>query len=136
MNRIYVKEFSEYPGLRHCSISDKSGEEYYHKIMNKTFKDAFEKGKKLTVNLDGTAGYATSFLDEAFGNLIFDFGEENVKKFIVIESYQEPDLKEEIEQKTYPQWEQRRKNRDNPKKTCDYTSRFRLVEGKVELVPV
>ena len=31
-NTIYIKDFTEYPGLRHCSISDDSGEEYYHSI--------------------------------------------------------------------------------------------------------
>ena len=35
METINIKDFSEYPGLRHCSISDDSGEEFYHKILNK-----------------------------------------------------------------------------------------------------
>ena len=38
MKTIRVFDFTEYPGLRHCSISDDSGEEYYHKILNKEYK--------------------------------------------------------------------------------------------------
>ena len=45
MDIIKVKDFSEYPGLRHCSISDDSGEEYYHKILNSKFKETYEKKK-------------------------------------------------------------------------------------------
>ena len=37
-------------------------------------KKSFETKIKLQVVLDGTAGYAPSFLDEAFGNLVYDFG--------------------------------------------------------------
>ena len=48
MKTIYIKDFSEYPGLRHCSISDDSGEEYYHSILNKEFKVIkFKSGEKV-----------------------------------------------------------------------------------------
>ncbi|TYA78539.1 STAS-like domain-containing protein [Seonamhaeicola marinus] len=130
-NLIYIKEFSEYPGLRHCSISDDSGEEYYHSILNTTFKDCYEKGLKLVVNLDFTAGYAPSFLDEAFGNLIYDFGVDTVQKFLEIVSEQEPDLKEMILTETFAQWEERRKNDDEPKKTKEHQNWFRLKDGEL-----
>ena len=72
MKTISVLEnFSEFPTLRYCNISDNSGEEFYHKVLNKEFKVAYEKKEKLIVNLDYTAGYAPSFLDESFGNLVF-----------------------------------------------------------------
>ena len=54
-------DFSEFPGLRHCAISENSGEEFYHNVLNKAFKEAYDNKTKLTINLDNTAGYASSF---------------------------------------------------------------------------
>lgn len=130
-NVINIKDFTEYPGLRHCSISEDSGEEFYHKILNKRFKDAFIKKEVLIVNLDNTAGYAPSFLDEAFGNLIYDFGIENVKKYLQIISEQEPDLKDMILNETYPQWQERKDNDEKPKKTAKHDDWFRLVNDNI-----
>lgn len=130
-NVIYIKDFTEYPGLRHCSISDDSGEEYYHLILNHSFKKSYEDRQKLTVNIDYTAGYAPSFLDEAFGNLIYDFGIEVVKKNLEIVSEQEPDLKEMIVSETFPQWEERRINNDEPKKTKIHQDWYRLENGQI-----
>lgn len=132
MKTISVLEsFSEFPGLRHCNISDKSGEEFYHTVLNKEFKEQFEKGEHLTVNLDSTAGYASSFLDEAFGNLVFDFTLHNVKNYIKIISNQEPHWKKMIETETYLQWEQRRISNENPKVTAKHNAWFRLINNKI-----
>lgn len=133
MKTISVLEnFSEFPGLRHCNISDKSGEEFYHAVLNREFKEQFEKGEKLTVNLDSTAGYASSFLDEAFGNLVFDFTLANVKKHIEIISIQEPHWKTMIETETYLQWEQRRATNKNPKITASHGAWFRLINSEIK----
>ena len=109
-----LENFSEFPGLRHCDISDKSGEEFYHTVLNITFKEAVEADDKLTVNLDKTAGYASSFLDEAFGNLVYDFTLEVVRKNVIIISIQEDHWKEMLENQTYIQWEDRRVSGQRP----------------------
>jgi hypothetical protein len=133
MNTISVfKDFSEFPALRHCNISDNSGEEFYHKVLNKVFKEAFEKDEKLEVNLDNTAGYASSFLDEAFGNLVYDFTLEVVRKYISIISDQEPHWKDMIENQTYSQWETRRKNNQRPIVTKDHEPWFRFVNNEIK----
>ena len=128
---IYVKDFSEYPGLRHCSISDHSGEDFYHKILNKAFKLAYQQHRKIKIDLDHTAGYAPSFLDEAFGNLVYDFGEETVRKHLIIKSEQEPDLKELILDETYLEWQERREKKDKPKKTDKHKNWFGLADNKI-----
>ena len=64
-----LNDFSEFPGLRHCNISANSGEECYHGVLNREFRNAYIENHKLTINLDNTAGYASSFLDEAFWKL-------------------------------------------------------------------
>jgi hypothetical protein len=127
-----LEDYSEFPGLRHCNISEKSGEEFYHTVLNRTFKESYENDEKLMINLDNTAGYASSFLDEAFGNLVFDFTLEIVKKTMEIISMQEPHWKEMIEKQTYIQWEIRRKNNQPPKVTIKHDEWYRLVGNKLE----
>lgn len=134
MKTISVLEsFSEFPALRHCNISDKSGEEFYHKVLNKEFTEVYKKNDKLTVNIDATAGYASSFLDEAFGNLVYDFTLDVVKLKIEIVSDQEPHWKEMIINQTYPQWEARRKNKQVPKVTANHEPWYRLINNELKL---
>lgn len=127
-----LNDFSEFPGLRNCSISDNSGEEFYHKILNKAFKEAYERNEELMVNLDDTEGYASSFLDEAFGNLVYDFTLDVVKQFVRIVSNQEPHWKEMIETETYVEWEKRRKNKEEPIVTADHEEWWRLVDKQLK----
>lgn len=126
--KIKILDFDEFPGLRHCSISENSGEEYYHKVLNKTFKEAYEAKEELVVDLDGTDAYASSFLDEAFGNLVYDFTLSQVEKRIKIISLDEPHWIKMIEDETYKQWEERRKKSEEPKVTQDHEKWFRLID--------
>lgn len=131
---INIKEdFSMYPGLRHCNLSDNSGEHFYHSLLNKTFKEAYDTNTILTVVLDGTDGYAPSFIDEAFGNLVYDFSLEEVKKHINIVSIEEPIWKDAIEKDTFIKWEDRRKGNMNPKVTLNHAPWYRLVNNTLEL---
>lgn len=127
-----LERFSELPGLRHCSISDNSGEEFYHKFLNAEFKNVIDKNTTLVVNLDNTAGYAPSFLDEAFGNLVFDYSLALVKKHLEIISNQEPSWKDMIETETFVQWEKRRNNNEPPKITENHSAWYRLVDGQIK----
>lgn len=126
-----LNNFSEYPGLRHCKISDKSGEEFYHTILNEKFFECLEKNEKLIIDLDNTAGYASSFLDEAFGNLVFDYTLEKVNNLIVINSFDEPHWKEMILEKSFNEWENRRVQKINPKVTIKHNPWYRLVDNKL-----
>ena len=99
MEKHFLKistDFSDTPGARYYTDGDNSGEEFYDKILNKQFQSALDDNTKLTIDLDGTEGYATSFLDEAFVRLVKDFGKEIVLKHIKIISMEEPDWIEEI----------------------------------------
>ncbi|MBO6918785.1 MAG: STAS-like domain-containing protein [Rhizobiaceae bacterium] len=59
-------EFSRYPGGRYRSRGKYSGEEFRDDVLI----PALEGDEELCVILDGTAGYGSSFLEEAFGGLI------------------------------------------------------------------
>lgn len=98
----YIKiseDFSPFPGARYYSDGNFSGEEFYDKLLEKEFERALEANEKLTVDLDGTEGYATSFLDEAFTRLAKKHGSSTVLNNLVLISSEEPDWIEEI--KTY-----------------------------------
>lgn len=129
---IRIADIMEYPGLRNCNISDDSGEEFYHSYLNKAFYDVFEKKENLVIDLDGTAGYASSFLDEAFGNLVYDFTLENVKKYVSIKSSEEPHWKSMIETKTFIEWEKRRREGKRPTVTQNHLPWYRIQEGVME----
>ncbi|EOR96498.1 hypothetical protein ADIARSV_0282 [Arcticibacter svalbardensis MN12-7] len=122
-----LNDFTEYPGLRNCSISEFSGEEFYHDHLNNGFKESYDKKEKLIINLDGTGGYASSFLDEAFGNLVYDFTLNVVKSNIEIISDEEPHWKDMIEEKTFLQWEKRRQVEEKPIVTKNHEPWYRLV---------
>ncbi|PBQ30547.1 hypothetical protein CNR22_01765 [Sphingobacteriaceae bacterium] len=127
-----LNNYSEYPGLRNCNISEHSGEEFYHVVLNKEFKDSFEKSETVQINLDGTGGYASSFLDEAFGNLVYDFSLENVKKYVEIISEEEPHWKEMIETQTFKEWERRRLEKESPKVTIKHAPWFRMIDKTIQ----
>jgi hypothetical protein len=127
-----LNNFVEYPGLRYNSLSDNSGEDFYHEVLNKAFYEALTNGDKLTVDLDGVGGYASSFLDEAFGNLVFDFGLKNVLQFIEIISEDEPHWKDMITKETFKEWEERRRRNQLPKVTKQHDAWYRWDGNKIE----
>lgn len=134
INISVFSDFNVYPGLRHISMSENSGEEFYHNILNGKFWEAYQKGEKLILNLDNTAGYPPSFIDESIGNLVYDFSLENVKKTLEIVSKQEPNWIEYLDSNTYPLWEQRRIDHSTPKKTAPHSSWYQLNnDGNVVL---
>lgn len=67
-----ARDFTPTPGPRYIRESDidNSGESFRKKILYPAFKKALEEKKRIIVDLDGTAGYGTSFLEESFGGLI------------------------------------------------------------------
>jgi hypothetical protein len=71
-------------------------QEFYDKCLKFAFQQAIDENESLVVDLDGTEGYATSFLDEAFVRLVRDFGKDVVLKNIEIISDEEPDWIEEV----------------------------------------
>lgn len=127
-----LTDFSEYPGIRYSTQCEKSGEEFYHECLNGKFTSAYRNNEVLCVDLDGSAGYPPSFLDEAFGNLIYDFSLEIVVKHINIISNDEPDLKDYITNKIFPSWQERRNSNKEPKKTKLHNKWFRISKDKLE----
>lgn len=93
-----ASEFTTAPGPRHISEGKYSGEQFRKELLLPKVREACNKNCQLTIDLDGTSGYGTSFLEESFGGLI---REDNLSlatldstlRFV---SQEEPDLLTEI----------------------------------------
>lgn len=129
---VRVLDFSTSPGPRYCNQGDASGEDFYHNVLNSVFSKALTQKQMVLIDLDGPDGYASSFLDEAFGNLVYDFGKDLVEKLISIKSEEEPEWIRMIETNTYPSWGKRRKEGKEPKKTASHEPWYRVCDNKLE----
>ncbi len=91
-----AKEFSVTPGPRTAKEGSFSAEIFLNTILRAAFKNALDNSEILTVNLDGTAGFATSFLEESFGGLQRENPSIKVEKHLNFISEEEPYLIDEI----------------------------------------
>ena len=113
--------------------SSHSGEDFYHQKLNGWFAEAVKNNEEITIILDGGEdGYGPSFLDESFGNLVYDFSLDVVKRLLRVDSSVDPEWGESLEEETYPIWEQNRINEIAPEKTEDHAPWYRLVGSKLE----
>lgn len=96
---VIAKDFSRTPGPRYTKEGDFSGEKFRETLLLPRFKEAQQSGQKLLIDLDETAGYGTSFLEEAFGGLIRvdNISIEEVNKIVEIKSDEERYLKDDID---------------------------------------
>ena len=62
-------EYTQTPGGRFKDEGEFSGEDFRDTLLAPKFQDAISHDEQLVVDLDGGYGYATSFLDEAYGGL-------------------------------------------------------------------
>jgi hypothetical protein len=124
------KDYSPITGLRNSNISDHSGEDFYHDKLNEVFADAYKNKDKLELVLDGSLdGYTPSFIDEAIGNLVYDFSLEVVKRILVIISKSDAQWEVTVNQYTYPKWEKRRLKKNEPTITKKHGPWYRLMDG-------
>lgn len=61
-----AKDFTKYPAGRKKSAGPTSGEEFRDRFLVPNI----QKQEKVLIELDGTIGYGSSFLDEAFGGAV------------------------------------------------------------------
>jgi STAS-like domain of unknown function (DUF4325) len=61
-----ANDFTKYPGGRYRRHGKGSGEEFRENFLVPNI----ESHEPVTIVLDGTAGYSSSFLEEAFGGLV------------------------------------------------------------------
>ena len=61
-----AEEFSKYPGPRYERLGSFSGEKFRDEVL----LPALQGGEEVVIKLDGTMGYGSSFLEEAFGGAV------------------------------------------------------------------
>lgn len=61
-----AKDFTRFPSGRYKRNGETSGEAFREQFL----EPAIKNGEKVTIELDGTIGYGSSFLEEAFGGLV------------------------------------------------------------------
>jgi hypothetical protein len=99
--KISIKEnFISTPGPRYKKEGKWSGEQLRIDLIYPNFIKAIEENKKFFIDLDGTSGYGTSFLEEVFGGLIrinkLKYSE--INNLLELKSEEEPYLIEDIEE--------------------------------------
>lgn len=97
MSRISVREnFSKTPGHRSPDDGPFSGELFLDDVLRPAFVDCRKRSEKLIVDLDGTSGYATSFLEASFGGLAREFPIDEVLQNVTVICGNEPYLVDEV----------------------------------------
>ena len=94
-------DFTTEPGARNYSDGPFSGEEFFDKLLKPKYVEAKEKGLKLKINLDGTEGYASSFINEAFIRLGSEFGADEVWNNLILISDEIPKYIKKVKESIY-----------------------------------
>lgn len=92
-----AQDYTRTPGGRFSAEGKYSGEDFREKILKPKFEEAQVNNDTLFVILDGGYGYATSFLEEAFGGLARELKNPALKNIVII-SEEEPALVGKVKQ--------------------------------------
>ncbi len=99
MKKIYriAVEFGRTPSARKDEEGKLSGMEL-RGILKPLIYQCINANEILVVDLDGTAGYGTSFLEEVFGGLIRieGFSFRDLKQYVEFKTDEDPELEDEI----------------------------------------
>lgn len=96
---IRVRDFSISPGPRYKDEGSWSGQEFRNEYLEVQLAKAISEDTILNVDLDGTLGYGTSWLEEVFGGLIRSgYSLENINKYLNLISEEEPYLVDDIKE--------------------------------------
>ncbi len=99
-----ARDFTQFPGARYITDGKFSGEEFYETILKPKVKSVWDvKDETITIDFDGTYGFASSFISEISIRLVNDFKDKNkIYEKIKFKSEEDPllidSLKSNIEE--------------------------------------
>lgn len=96
-----AKDFTVEPGARNYNDGPFSGEEFFDKLLKPKYLIAKERNVKLKIILDGTEGYASSFLNEAFIRLGSEFNPDEVWNSLILVSNEIPKYIKKVKESIY-----------------------------------
>lgn len=96
-----ANDFTREPGARNYSDGPFSGEEFFDKLLKPKYVEAKNSQVKLKIILDGTEGYASSFLNEAFIRLGSEFGADEVWSNLILVSDEIPKYIKKVKESVY-----------------------------------
>lgn len=101
MDRIKIAiDFSRTPGIRTSKEGSFPAKDFRENILVPKLREAIRRKELLEIDLDGTAGIGTSFLEESFGGLIREnkIPYEEIISTLNFISEEEPNYIEEIQE--------------------------------------
>lgn len=114
MKIIKISEHFPYPGPRYERIGPQSGEAF-RKFLIKNLKEFYgddyskNNNSQITIDLDGTIGFGSSFLEEGFGGLLRHGVPYKIVSLIKIKTDEEPELADEIKEYISDEYENQNK---------------------------
>lgn len=83
-----ANDFSKFPAGRYREDGPYPGESFREEVLIPALRKAIHSNYILVVNIDGTMGFGSSFLEEAFGGLIRSraFSKSDIQHKLAIES--------------------------------------------------
>jgi hypothetical protein len=94
-----AEEFSKIPGVRELVEGDFPGERFLNDLLLPRFELAIKEKKKLEIDLNGAAGFTTSFLESAFGGLTRIYKDKSlILNNIIFISNEDPFLVDDIKE--------------------------------------
>ena len=96
-----AKDFATDVGARLYSDGPFSGQEFFEKLLKPKYQEAIKSKVKLKIILDGTEGFASSFLNEAFIRLGSEFGPDEVWNNLVLVSNEIPKYIKKVKESIY-----------------------------------
>jgi phosphomannomutase len=101
VNINIATDFAREPGARNYGDGPFSGEEFFDKLLRPKYLEAREQQEKLKIILDGTEGFASSFLNEAFIRLGSEFGPDEVWNNLILISDEIPKYIKKVKESVY-----------------------------------
>lgn len=91
-----ANDFSEVPGGRFIKEGNHSGELFRDELLIKKYTQVEKDKDILEINFDGTYGFGTSFLEEAFGGLVRKYKKRNVWSHLRIISTEDETIPDNV----------------------------------------
>ncbi len=78
-----ANDFSPKLGGRWQRLGSYSGEQFFEDILKPKYQEARDNQEQLHIYMDGASPYGSSFLDQSFGELGRQYGNNDVKKSVI-----------------------------------------------------